>query len=770
MAHQTFEECAIGYDKGRGALLFNNNDTDYSVGGYNNSKRTNYKENNDNAHEDYENRYNGKHNKFGGRNRQQDSDGPRHGNNRGGDNDRKWQSNRRNQYDDGETEDIGFNGHDRSRRDRDDRGERGDNGGGRDGGYGRNRDNDDNDFEDRKPRRDRGERGGRGDGRDGDYGRNKVEIDINMKIDIIIRNRYYHHNDNDNNDFEDRGHGRNDDESKEKPKKEKSYIPSEQPNDEGCLFGNEVTMGINFNKYDDIEVKVTGEGAPHPIQSFDQSGLRTILLENIKMSGYTKPTPVQKYAIPIIMSGRDVMVCAQTGSGKTAAFVLPILHSLLQNRRNSIKTNFSCEPYAIIVSPTCVMSQIYDEFKKFSLNSIIRIEVIYKGPSILQQTNKANGCHVLIATPGKLLDFIERGNVVLSSLRFFVLNEADKMLKLGFLSYIERIIQHKTMVAAKKKQMLMFSATFPNKIQELAGRFLQNYLFLEVGIIRGACANVEQIFELVCDHRHKRELLIELIEKKKQFGNLNGTLIFVEQKKHTNSIAAFLTKYNCPATSIHGFRFSQKEKALFDFNEGKILIVSAVAARGLDIKNVSHVINFDFPRTIDEYVHRIGRVGNCGKVTSFMDVNSDMFLTRDLIKILKQADQLIPDWMEDFGGEGSENYFVPGNDRFGGEDIRGVKMVEKQLEVDDASDSSLKLLKGAYADVEHNFYWTCSRSDKIKLLKELFKQNQLTSMEGTLIFVDMKLVAGFVACVLSGNIYSSAYLVEDNLEKDRRKS
>ncbi|CAL1673988.1 unnamed protein product [Lasius platythorax] len=653
---------APSHGKGRGTIPYNN-DTNYSVGrnnSYNNGNTDNYQKNyGDNTYngDNDENKgYEGNNSKrFGGNNRGQDNDRPRYGNNGGGDdgNDRRWQGNRdrnnsRRNKDNYETEDNGYDGNyqndrrDRPRRDRDD------NRGGRDRDDNRGgRDRDDN-------------RGGRG------YGRNRDGGDDY----------------NENNDKQDRGRrgGPSEDNNEEEPKKREIYIPPEQPNDESSLFGNDVSMGINFDKYDDIEVKVTGENAPRSIQSFDQSGLRTILLDNIRKSGYTKPTPVQKYAIPIIMSGRDLMACAQTGSGKTAAFVVPILHTLLESPRDLITTASSCEPQALIVSPTRELtSQIHQQVKKFSLGSIIRAELAYGGTSVSHQREKIfAGCHVLVATPGRLLDFIGRGRVKLSSIRFLVLDEADRMLDMGFLPDIEKIVDHETMVPAADRQTLMFSATFPSEIQELASRFLKNYLFLAVGIVGGACADVEQNFYQASGQPEKRKLLKELLEKQSQMGSIEGTLVFVEQKRHTDFIAAFLSESNFPTTSIHGDRLQrEREEALSDFKRGKmsILVATAVAARGLDIKNVAHVINFDLPKTIDEYVHRIGRtgrVGNRGKATSFFDPNVDMPLTGDLVKILKQADQAIPGWLESGGGGGSRTFASGrGSRRFGGVDIRG---------------------------------------------------------------------------------------------------
>ncbi|XP_050449023.1 ATP-dependent RNA helicase vasa [Cataglyphis hispanica] len=633
---------APSHGKGRGTIPYNNNDTNGSVGRHNsyNGKTDDYQESYGDNTFNENNGFEGNDSKrFGGGNRRQDNDRPRYGNNRGDSNDgndRRWQGNRdrnnsrQNRDNNGETEGNRYDGNyqndrkDRPRRDRDD------NRGGRSGGYSRNRDGD----EENNDRQNRGRRG------------------------------------NDNKE------GNNEDE----PKKREIYIPPEQPNDDS-LFGNDVSVGINFDKYDDIEVKVSGENAPRPMQSFNQSGLRSILLDNIKKSGYTKPTPVQKYAIPIIMSGRDLMACAQTGSGKTAAFVLPILHTLLENPRDLITSGTSCEPQVIIISPTRELTlQIYQQVKKFSLSSILRSEVAYGGTSVIHQRDKLfAGCNILVATPGRLLDFIGKGRIKLSSLRFFVLDEADRMLDMGFLPDIEKIVDHETMVPAEERQTLMFSATFPNEIQELASRFLKNYLFLAVGIVGGACADVEQNFYQASGQPEKRKLLKEILEKQSQMGSLKGTLVFVEQKRHTDFIAAFLSESNFPTTSIHGDRLQrEREEALSDFKRGKmsILVATAVAARGLDIKNVAHVINFDLPKTIDEYVHRIGRtgrVGNRGKATSFFDPNQDMPLTGDLIKILKQADQAIPGWLESGGGGGSRT-FAPGRGsgrRFGGEDIRG---------------------------------------------------------------------------------------------------
>jgi probable ATP-dependent RNA helicase DDX4 len=589
----------------------------YDDNDYNEVGNNSFKSNNDNQF-------------GGGGKRGRGNDRPHYGNNRkdGGDgSDRKWQDNRNNRQIrdniNGETaEGNRYNGsHQNDRRDRprrNDRIDRNDNKNERSDGYGRNRNNN-------------------------EFGENKNSNDESKKREV--------------------------------------YIPPEQPNDEDSLFGNDVTMGINFDKYDDIDVKVSGENVPKPIQTFNESGLKSILVENIKKSGYKRPTPVQKYAIPIIMDGRDLMACAQTGSGKTAAFIVPIVHTLLESSKDLIRTGSSCEPQAIIISPTRELAmQIHQQVMKFSLSSVLRSVLIYGGTSTVHQGNKvAAGCHILVATPGRLLDFLGRGRIRLSSLRFLVLDEADRMLDMGFLPDVEKIVDHETMVPANERQTLMFSATFPREIQELASRFLKNYLFLAVGIVGGACSDVEQNFYQASGQGEKRKLLKDLIEKESQIGSIEGTLVFVEQKRYTDFIAAFLSESNFPTTSIHGDRLQrEREEALSDFKQGKmsILVATAVAARGLDIKNVAHVINFDLPKTIDEYVHRIGRtgrVGNRGRATSFFDSDIDMPLIGDLVKVLKQAGQTVPDWLSSGGGGGSRT-FASGrmSRRFGGEDIRHV--------------------------------------------------------------------------------------------------
>jgi probable ATP-dependent RNA helicase DDX4 len=449
------------------------------------------------------------------------------------------------------------------------------------------------------------------------------------------------------------------------------------------MFAGGISTGMNFDKYDIMQVNVTGENIPKPIENFETSGLRQLLVDNIHKSGYLRPTPVQKHALPIVMAGRDLMACAQTGSGKTAAFLLPMIHSLLHDSKEPIVTADHCEPQAVIISPTRELTlQIFNEARKFAHRSIIKIVVVYGGAAAYHQAQHVmNGCHILVATPGRLLDFVDKGRITFSSLRFLVLDEADRMLDMGFMPGIERMIGHPTMVTTGERQTLMFSATFPEDIQRLAGKFLSNYLFLAVGIVGSACSDVEQHFHLVPKFE-KRSKLTELISQE------GGTkiLVFVEMKRTADFIAAYLSEHDFPTTSIHGDRLQrEREEALADFKSGRmvVLVATAVAARGLDIKDVYHVINYDLPKSIDEYVHRIGRtgrVGNCGKATSFYDPEVDAPLARDLLKILQQADQDIPSWLEKDASSAVNSLSHPRPVRFGGKDFRKFELQKDECD------------------------------------------------------------------------------------------
>ncbi|XP_040888081.1 probable ATP-dependent RNA helicase DDX4 [Toxotes jaculatrix] len=430
-----------------------------------------------------------------------------------------------------------------------------------------------------------------------------------------------------------------------------TYVPPSLPEDEGSIFAHYAT-GINFDKYDDIMVDVSGTNPPKALMSFDEAALCESLRRNINKSGYVKPTPVQKHGIPIISAGRDLMACAQTGSGKTAAFLLPILQQLMADGVAASGFSELQEPEALIVAPTReLINQIFLEARKFAFGTCVRPVVVYGGVSTAHQVREiARGCNVLCGTPGRLLDMIGRGKVGLNKLRYLVLDEADRMLDMGFEPDMRRLVGSPGMPSKENRQTLMFSATYPEDIQRLAADFLKtDYLFLAVGVVGGACSDVEQTFIEVTKFS-KREQLLDFL---KTIGT-ERTMVFVETKRQADFIATFLCQEKVPTTSIHGDREQrEREQALADFRSGRcpILVATSVAARGLDIPDVQHVVNFDLPNNIDEYVHRIGRTGRCGnigKAVSFYDPDVDSPLARSLVTVLSKAQQEVPPWLEEY--------------------------------------------------------------------------------------------------------------------------
>ncbi|XP_046393481.1 ATP-dependent RNA helicase DDX3X isoform X3 [Ischnura elegans] len=431
------------------------------------------------------------------------------------------------------------------------------------------------------------------------------------------------------------------------------------------LFGTGNT-GINFNKYEDIPVEATGEDVPPHITSFEDIKMTEIIQNNIVLARYDKPTPVQKYAIPIIMGRRDLMACAQTGSGKTAAFLVPILNQMYENGPSPNARSYPRRkqyPHALILAPTRELAtQIWEEARKFAYRSRLRPCVVYGGANVMEQARELErGCHLLVATPGRLVDMIDRGKIGLDQCKFLVLDEADRMLDMGFEPQIRRIVQKDTMPATGDRQTLMFSATFPKEIQMLAREFLDNYIFLAVGRVGSTSENITQKIVWV-DEDEKRSFLLDLLSANRNEQYNSGTaedsltLVFVETKKGADQLDEYLHSYKYPVTSIHGDRTQrEREDALRSFRTGSkpILVATAVAARGLDIPHVKHVINFDLPSDIEEYVHRIGRtgrMGNLGLATSFFN-EKNRNLVQSLVDLLTETKQDVPSWLENMSRE-----------------------------------------------------------------------------------------------------------------------
>jgi ATP-dependent RNA helicase DDX3X len=428
---------------------------------------------------------------------------------------------------------------------------------------------------------------------------------------------------------------------------------------ESELFSKEATvnMGINFAKYDAIPVSVSGTDIPPPISSFEKLSLHPSMLENIRLAKYVTPTPVQKVGIPILLNERDLMVCAQTGSGKTAAFLTPIISLCVTKNIKPIVDNDSVRkqvcPVILVLAPTRELAtQIFDEARKFTYRLGVRPCLIYGGVSTRDQMNDLRqGCSLLVATTGRLVDFIDRGIVSLKGVRFLVLDEADRMLDMGFERDIRRIADECT--PKTHRQTLLFSATFPDEIKRLGSDFLKlDHVYVEIGVVGAACDNITQEIRQV-SQRGKREELRKLLS---EVGK-RRIIIFVETKREADSLDDYLFRQGFPCASIHGDRTQQEREAvLLAFKRGQtpIMIATNVAARGLDIPDVKLVVIYDFPKNIDDYIHRIGRTaraGNIGKAVTFFTYDNEP-MKEPLVAVLKSSNQQIPEFLLSRGGGG----------------------------------------------------------------------------------------------------------------------
>ncbi|CAJ0584453.1 unnamed protein product, partial [Mesorhabditis spiculigera] len=415
--------------------------------------------------------------------------------------------------------------------------------------------------------------------------------------------------------------------------------------------------GINFDKYSEIPVKVEGNDVPTPLENFSDAACIDVVKENIKRSGYTKPTPVQKHSMPILFADRDLMSCAQTGSGKTAAFLLPMINKFLARGIDNLPgpeyiNNRRCQrPVGLILAPTRELAiQIHKESVKFSYGTNLHAAILYGGrENYREQINKLNlGSHIVIATPGRLIDVVQQGYLSLGQVRCLVLDEADRMLDMGFEPQIRRI-QALGLREKEKRTTAMFSATFPREIQSLARDFLRpDYIYVTVGRVGSTTENIVQNVEWVEEY-DKRGKLMDMIGKIKE----GLALVFVETKRNANDLTLYLGRSGVRAVTIHGdLNQAERERNLYFFKNGSwpILVATAVAARGLDIPDVRHVINFDIPSCIDEYVHRIGRTGRAGNIgyaTSFFN-DRNAALASSILNLLTEAKQNVPEWLQKY--------------------------------------------------------------------------------------------------------------------------
>lgn len=334
---------------------------------------------------------------------------------------------------------------------------------------------------------------------------------------------------------------------------------------------------------------------------FSTFGLEKAILRAIEKAGYTRPTPVQTAAIPKVMQGHDLIAIAQTGTGKTAAFVLPMLHRISQANQSNQPRGTK----ALILAPTRELAlQIMENIRAYGNGLPIRVAAIFGGVEEDTQIKAVRkGVDIIVATPGRLIDLLERQKVDFSRLETLVLDEADRMLHMGFLPDIETIVAD----LPKRKQTLMFSATLSKAIESLARRFLYHPKMVQIGTRSNPADTVEQCVYEVPAHL-KNEMLLELLKLPK----FTRVLVFVRMKDGANRLTAFLQVSGLKAARLHSSRSQeQRLRALQDFKDGKfqVLVATDIVARGIDIDGVSQVINFDFPVNPEDYIHRIGRTG-----------------------------------------------------------------------------------------------------------------------------------------------------------------
>ena len=369
--------------------------------------------------------------------------------------------------------------------------------------------------------------------------------------------------------------------------------------------------------------------------TFDSFGLADPILRAVTELGYREPTPIQAQAIPIVMQGRDVMGAAQTGTGKTAGFALPILQRLM------VHANTSASPArhpvrALILAPTRELAdQIYENVREYAKYTGLRSAVVFGGIDIKPQIAALRqGCEVLIATPGRLLDHMGQKTVSLAQAELLVLDEADRMLDMGFLPDIQRIIH----ALPGRRQNLMFSATFSGEIRKLAETFLNDPVLIEVARRNATADNVEQTVFRVADLESKRAAVAKLVRERQ----LSQVLVFTNTKIGAGRLARLLERDGLNAAAIHGDKTQQERLATLEaFKKGEIVVLVAtdVAARGLDIVELPGVINYDLPYNAEDYVHRIGRTGRAGAsgvALSLITGGNDERLLDDIEKLIKR--------------------------------------------------------------------------------------------------------------------------------------
>lgn len=361
--------------------------------------------------------------------------------------------------------------------------------------------------------------------------------------------------------------------------------------------------------------------------TFKELNLTAPILKAIDRQGYTVPTPIQQQAIPMLLQKRDLIGCAQTGTGKTAAFALPILQNLASERRKGIK--------ALILTPTRELAiQIQENFESYGTHLPLRCTVIFGGVSQVPQVEGLRrGVDILIATPGRLCDLMNQGYVDISQIEVFVLDEADRMLDMGFIRDVKKVLN----ALPKKRQTLLFSATMPKEIEALANTILHDPVTVKVDPVTSTASSIHQQVYLI-DKGNKRRLLAKLLRGRE----VGSALVFTRTKHAADKVVKELAETGMIAMAIHGNKSQNaRQTALKRFKSGdiKILVATDIAARGIDIPELSHVFNYELPNEPETYIHRIGRTGRAGLggvAISFCDYDEIPYL-KDIEKLMGQT-------------------------------------------------------------------------------------------------------------------------------------
>ncbi|KAM0074259.1 ATP-dependent RNA helicase dbp2 [Fusarium odoratissimum] len=415
------------------------------------------------------------------------------------------------------------------------------------------------------------------------------------------------------------------------------------------------------------QMTIAGKDVPRPVETFDEAGFPRYVMDEVKAQGFPAPTAIQSQGWPMALSGRDVVGIAETGSGKTLTYCLPSIVHI--NAQPLLAPGDG--PIVLVLAPTRELAvQIQEEMKKFGRSSRIRNTCVYGGvPKGPQIRDLSRGVEVCIATPGRLIDMLEAGKTNLRRVTYLVLDEADRMLDMGFEPQIRKIIGQ----IRPDRQTLMWSATWPKEVRALASDFLQDFIQVNIGSMELAANHrITQIVEVVTD-MEKRDRMIKHLEKVME-NKENKILIFVGTKRIADEITRFLRQDGWPALSIHGDKQqNERDWVLDQFKTGKspIMVATDVASRGIDVRNITHVLNYDYPNNSEDYIHRIGRTGRAGAkgtaITLFTTDNQKQ--ARDLVNVLQEAKQQIDPRLVEmtrYGGGGGRGYGGWGRGRGGG--------------------------------------------------------------------------------------------------------